>query len=152
MWRDDPYLRVVGVAGPPGPAGANGPQGAMGPQGPTGRSQRSEAPVDVVPVAVSWQSAEDISFEADEADIMPRCAKRIELLAACGRTHPMFDVALDARADEALTGETDPQLGERRVGAVRAAPVAAGVTQARIHAATLSDRRGSCALGTSTCL
>ena len=108
-----------------------------------GRSQRSEAPTAVAPVVVSWQSAEDISFEADQADIIPRCAKKIELLAAWVKTHPMFEVALDARADEVMTGEKDPRLGERRVSAVRAALVAAGVIPARIHAAAFSDRRRS---------
>ncbi len=95
--------------------------------------KRSEAPADVAPVVVSWQSAEDISFEADKADIILRCAKKIELRAAWVRTHPMFDVALDARADEVMTGEKDPRLGERRVSAVREALVAAGVIPARIH-------------------
>jgi outer membrane protein OmpA-like peptidoglycan-associated protein len=52
-------------------------------------------------------------------DVFPNWA-----LGTSRRTH---------RADEVMTGEKDPRLGERRVSAVREALVAAGVIPARIH-------------------
>jgi peptidoglycan-associated lipoprotein len=103
------------------------------------------------PVLVSWQSVEDIAFEHEKADLMPRCQKKIGRLAAWVKKNPTVEVALDARADEALTGERDPQIGRGRVQAVRAALIAEGVAPTQIHSTAYHAQRVLCTQATSAC-
>jgi outer membrane protein OmpA-like peptidoglycan-associated protein len=113
----------------------------------TTRTAQAEAQ----PVLVSWKSVETISFEPGEADFMPRCQKKIGQLAVWVKKSPTLEVALDARADEALTGERDPAMSRKRVEAVREALIAEGVAPARIHYAASHDQRALCTQATAEC-
>jgi outer membrane protein OmpA-like peptidoglycan-associated protein len=113
----------------------------------TTRTAQAEAQ----PVLVSWKSVETISFEPGEADFMPRCQKKIGQLAVWVKKSPTLEVALDARADEALTGERDPAISRKRVEAVREALIAEGVAPARIHYAASHNQRALCTQATAEC-
>jgi outer membrane protein OmpA-like peptidoglycan-associated protein len=113
----------------------------------TTRSAQAEAP----PVMVSWDSAEDVSFERGRSDLMPRCGHKIQSLAAWVRKNPSVEIALDAHADLALTGEADPGIATRRVKVVRDALVAAGVPAARIHYTAFHAQRAVCTQDTPAC-
>jgi outer membrane protein OmpA-like peptidoglycan-associated protein len=112
----------------------------------TSRSAQAEA----VPVTVSWQAAEDVSFEQGRSDLMPRCGKKIEALAAWVNKNAV-EVALDARADPALTGDADPAIARQRAKTVRDALVAAGVPAARIHYTAFHAQRSLCLHDTAAC-
>jgi len=111
------------------------------------RSGQAEAS----PVTVSWQSVEDVSFEYRKADLMPRCGKKIEALAARVKRNPAIEVALDARDDPWLTGEGDPGIGAKRAKAVGDALVAAGVPATRIHYTAFHAQRSLCTQATAAC-
>ena len=125
-----------GVTGPAGPAGPAGLQGPRGPQGPPGR----------------WTSMENVQFEYRQADIQQKCESKIARLAAWMNEHPQLTIALDGHVDDTQANDHDPTLGARRVQAVRAALIAAGVAPARISAGAFGAQRPACPQATDACL
>ena len=111
------------------------------------RSGQAEAS----PVTVRWESVEDVSFEYRTARLMAQCGKKIETVAAWVKEHPGVEVALDARADSWLTGESDPAIASRRAKAVADALVAAGVPASQIHYTASHAQRALCLQGTEAC-
>lgn len=109
------------------------------------------AQAEALPVTVSWESVEDVSFEYRKADLMPRCGRKIEALAARVKRNPAVEVVLDARDDPWLIGEGDPGIGAKRARAVGDALVAAGVPAARIHYTAFHAHRSLCGQATEAC-
>jgi len=133
----------AGPAGSPGPAGPGGPGGLQGPAGPRGSLGTSLA---------GWNSMENIQFEYMRADIQSKCADKIAKLAGWMKDNPTASIALDGHVDDTKANDFDPSLSARRVQAVRAALVAAGVAPARISDGAFGARRPLCAEATVNCL
>lgn len=106
-----------------------------------------------VSVVERWESAADIAFQRNRADIQPKCASKIARIATWMNRNPLGIVALDPHGDQssAFTGEADPKLHERRVRSVRDALVAAGVAPERIQTGPVGERQPLCRLATATC-
>lgn len=133
----------AGPAGPAGPQGPTGPGGLQGPMGPRSKLQTSPA---------RWSSMENIQFEFRRAEIQPKCADKIAKLAAWIHENPQASIALDGHADDINVNDHDPALSARRVQAVRAALVAAGVAPSRIRDGAFGARRSLCVDATDNCL
>jgi outer membrane protein OmpA-like peptidoglycan-associated protein len=95
---------------------------------------------------------ENIQFEYMRAEIQPRCADKIARLAAWMKENPTASIALDGHVDDATANDYDPSLSARRVQAVRAALVAAGVAPSRVSDGAFGSRRPVCAEATVNCL
>jgi outer membrane protein OmpA-like peptidoglycan-associated protein len=95
---------------------------------------------------------ENIQFEYMRADIQSKCADKIAKLAGWMKDNPTASIALDGHVDDTKANDFDPSLSARRVQAVRAALVAAGVAPARISDGAFGARRPLCAEATVNCL
>lgn len=153
-----------GSPGPPGPQGPTGPPGRIvgprgpaGPAGSTGRLGAIQGPVRQVAaedrVVERWDSAADIAFRPNSAEIPPKCGWKLVRIAIWMDRNPLGIVALDPHGDQpaSLTGETDPGLHERRVRSVRDALIGVGVPATRIRTGPLGRREPPCSQATATC-
>lgn len=139
----------AGAPGPAGPPGSPGPAGPVGPAGSPGPPGASGPPSPVKPGKSSWQPLENIQFAAQQAGISENCQNKIAKLVAWLQANPSVDVGLDGHADQADRDNHD--LAERRVEAVRAALITAGIDPARIEVGAFGDRAPTCAEATDLC-
>jgi len=86
-----------------------------------------------------------------KAEIKPDCGRKIALIANWIKANPTVEVGLDPHADQPVEGDDTRAFGERRVAAVRAAFIAAGVEAARIHAGPFGQRRPLCTVAAEDC-
>jgi outer membrane protein OmpA-like peptidoglycan-associated protein len=131
-----------GLPGPAGPAGPDGPTGPRGPSGPRGSLQTSPA---------LWSSMENIQFEYMKAEIQPKCEEKIAKLAAWMKENQKATIALDGHVDDKRANDYDASRSARRVQAVRAALVTAGVASSRISDGAFGARRPVCTEATVNC-
>ena len=85
------------------------------------------------------------------AEIKPECARKITLLANWFKANPTVEIGLDAHIDQPVVGDDTRAVGERRVEAVRAAFIAAGIEAARIRAGAFGNRRPLCTVASEDC-
>jgi outer membrane protein OmpA-like peptidoglycan-associated protein len=95
---------------------------------------------------------ENIQFEYMRAEIQSKCADKIARLAAWMKDNPTASIALDGHGDDTKANDFDPSLSARRVQAVRAALVSAGVASSRISDGAFGARQPLCAEVTVDCL
>lgn len=163
----------MGPAGPAGPPGPLGPPGPQGPPGPPGRIAGPRGPVGPAGPAGStgaiagfsrqvaaedrvierWESAADIGFRPNSADILPKCGWKLVRIAIWMDRNPLGIITLDPHSDQpaSLTGEADPTLHERRVRSLRDALIAGGVPPARIRSGPVGKREPLCTVATASC-
>ena len=100
-----------------------------------------------------WESAEDISFQLNRAEIQQKCASKIARIATWVNRNPLVVVALDPHTDQpaVFTGETDTLLHARRVQSVRDALVTAGIAPERIRTGPVGERAPLCRQTTAEC-
>ena len=122
-----------------GPAGAPGPQGPAGPHGPQGSQGK-------------WSQLENIQFEPTRADIQPKCADKIDMLAAWMNENRQVVIGLDGHVDDTQANDYDSTLSARRVQAVRQALIAAGIAPSRISTGIFGARGPLCRDATDACL
>ena len=94
---------------------------------------------------------ENIQFEYMRAEIQPKCADKIAKLAAWMKETPKATIALDGHVDDTKANDDDASLSARRVQAVRAALMAAGVAPTRISDGAFGARRPVCTEATVDC-
>jgi outer membrane protein OmpA-like peptidoglycan-associated protein len=136
---------AVGPAGPVGPPGLQGPAGSPGPQGPAGpRGQQG--------VLGNWTSMENVQFESKQAAIQPKCADKIAKLAVLLNANQQVVIGLDGHGDDLRANDNDPALSARRVQAVRAALITAGIAPNRISIGTFGAREPVCHDTSDACL
>jgi len=95
---------------------------------------------------------ENIQFEYMRAEIQPKCADKIAKIAVWMKENPRASIALDGHADDHMANDYNATLSARRVQAVRAALVGAGVAPSRISDGAFGARRPVCADATDNCL
>jgi outer membrane protein OmpA-like peptidoglycan-associated protein len=105
--------------------------------------------LDTVPA--QWSTLENIQFEYMKADIQPKCAKKIAKLAGWMKDNPQATIALDGHIIDTKANDFSPSLTARRVHAVRAALVAAGVASSRISDGAFGARQPLCTEATASC-
>ena len=143
----------MGPEGPPGPPGAQGIAGPVGPQGPQGSMGAAGSPglAGAKGADLVWPSYADVQFDFAKANIRPSETGKIARLAAYLKEHPTFTVELEAFADPRGTQEYNLQLTRRRVEAVRAALLEAGVPAATISSAAYGELNAKCTEKNETC-
>jgi len=99
-----------------------------------------------------WMAMESVKFEAGRSDIQPRCTDKIAKLAAWLKQDRHVVIGLDGHRDDAVANDNDPELGARRVQAVRDALMAAGVAGNRIVVGNFGVRDFVCRGDAENCL
>jgi outer membrane protein OmpA-like peptidoglycan-associated protein len=120
---------TAGLTGPVGNAGAAGPQGSVGPTGAQGG----------VGVVAAWTAYRDYSFDTGRADIQPSDSDTASDIAAYMQQNPSLQLALDGSRDAGNNDVRSQNLSDRRIRAVRAALIKAGVPAYRIRSGAFAD-------------
>jgi outer membrane protein OmpA-like peptidoglycan-associated protein len=136
----------IGPAGPAGPTGVQGPAGAPGPQGPVGPRGAQGT------TRRSWTSMENVQFESKQAGIQAKCVEKIAKLAAVLNANQQLVVGLDGHLDDLKGNDNDPGLSVRRIQAVRAALITAGIAPGRISTGMFGTREPLCYETSDTCV
>ena len=145
-----------GVAGPAGPAGPMGPAGPAGPPGPVGVAglQGPPGPVGMAAepaAAVRWTPFKDILFDFDKSDLRANEQAAVDQIASYLRENPSLTVGLEGFADPRGTDRYNQALSERRVNAIKAALLKAGVAADRIQTGAFGEARPKCTDTTEAC-
>jgi outer membrane protein OmpA-like peptidoglycan-associated protein len=120
---------TAGIAGANGYAGATGATGAIGPQGNTG----------VAGIVGQWTFYRNFIFAYNDSQIQgPDTTKSTEI-AAYLAANPSLDIGIDGSMDPNGTDPKDQGLSDRRVEAVHASLVQAGVPDSRIKIGAFGD-------------
>jgi len=152
----------AGPRGPAGPAGPTGPAGSPGTTGPGGQQGPAGSPGPAGPTGPTgprgdlgsptvWTSMETVQFESQRAEIQAKCALKIAKLADWMKANPTVVLGLDGHSDDLRANDNDATLGARRVQAVRAALVAAGIAPGRISDGLYGRREPVCGEETAAC-
>ena len=144
---------VAGPAGPAGPTGPAGPQGPVGMQGPggvqgAGGMAGAQGPTGT---AAPWSSFGDFLFDFDKSDIRASETSKVSELVAYMQKNPAAKVGIDGHTDPRGTDKYNQSLSERRVDAIRAALVKAGVSGDKIHTGAFGESRLKCNDATEGC-
>jgi peptidoglycan-associated lipoprotein len=150
----DPH--IVGPAGPPGPAGPAGPPGPPGPSGPAGPSGPGGPPgVAGAPgpagAPQAWTSFSDILFDFDKSNVRSTETPKVDKLVQYMRDNPNIEIGLDGYTDPRGNSSYNRKLSQRRVDAVKAALVGAGVPSSRIRTGAFGETRPKCTESNETC-
>jgi peptidoglycan-associated lipoprotein len=127
--KGDTGYTQSGVAGP---AGRTGAAGAQGPAGPTG-AQGGAGVVD------HWTSYRDFWFDFDRADMQPSETAKVADIATYLKKNPSLQVAIDGSMDPRGSDPRNPELGDRRVNAIRDSLIKAGVPAEKIKSGAFGD-------------
>jgi outer membrane protein OmpA-like peptidoglycan-associated protein len=126
---------VAGIQGPGGPQGVSGPEGVMGQQGP----QRP------------WVTFADFLFDFDRSAIRGSETGKIDKLNQYMKQYPGIEVGLDGHADPRGTTAYNQPLSQRRVDAVKAALVNAGISADKIQTGAFGESQPKCSQATEEC-
>jgi peptidoglycan-associated lipoprotein len=122
--------------GPGGGQGIAGVAGMTGPQGPT---------------APGWARFNNILFDFDKSDIRANETSKVSDIAAYLNQNPSAKVGIDGYADPRGTDPYNQGLSERRVDAIQAALVKAGVPGHKIQTGAFGEKRLKCGEKTEEC-
>ncbi len=155
------------ISGPAGPAGPAGPQGVAGPAGPAGPMGLAGGPglpgpagaMGVVGVAgsqgaaaVQWTKFKDILFDFDKSDLRANEQPEINQIATYLQQNPTVTVGIDGHTDPRGTPRYNQALSERRVNAIKAALMKAGVADDKIATGAFGESRPTCSDNTEGCM
>ncbi len=126
---------VAGVQGPGGPQGVSGPEGVQGQTGP----QRP------------WVTFADFLFDFDQSVIRTSETSKVDKLGQYMKDNPNIEIGIDGYADPRGTTQYNQPLSQRRVDAIKAALVSAGVPSARIQTGAFGETRLKCSEATEAC-
>lgn len=141
----------VGVAGPAGPAGPMGPQGPMGPGGGQGVAGVAGMTGAQGATAPGWAKFNNILFDFDKSDIRANETSKVAAIATYLNQNPSAKVGIDGYADPRGTDPYNQALSERRVNAIQAALVKAGVPSHKIQTGAFGEKRLKCGEKTEEC-
>jgi outer membrane protein OmpA-like peptidoglycan-associated protein len=120
------YDGAVGPSGIAGAAGPQGPVGSTGAQGPAG-------------VVTLWTLFRDFRFDYNQSDIQASGASKVSEIALYLKANPSLKIAIDGSL---ASGGSDPRnqdLSNKRVAAIRAALIDAGVPASKIELGAYGD-------------
>jgi peptidoglycan-associated lipoprotein len=145
--------------GPVGPIGMTGPQGPQGPQGPAGLAGKEGpgGPAGAQGVSGSagpqrpWVAFTDFLFDFDQSVVRSSETSKVDKLGQYMKDNPSIEIGIDGHADPRGTVRYNQPLSQRRVDAVKAALVSAGVPSAKIQTGAFGDTRLKCAEATEAC-
>ena len=145
--------------GPVGPIGMTGPQGLQGPQGPAGLAGKEGPGGPAGAQGVSgpagpqrpWVAFTDFLFDFDQSVVRSSETSKVDKLGQYMKDNPNIEVGIDGYADPRGTMQYNQPLSQRRVDAVKAALVSAGVPSAKIQTGAFGETRLKCAEATEAC-
>jgi outer membrane protein OmpA-like peptidoglycan-associated protein len=93
----------------------------------------------------------DFLFDYDKADVRPSETPKVDKLVQYMKQNPNVEVGLDGYTDPRGTPAYNQQLSQRRVDAVKAALVGAGVPASQIRTGAFGEARPKCTEATEAC-
>jgi peptidoglycan-associated lipoprotein len=97
------------------------------------------------------QTAQDIYFDFDKADLRPDSRQTLARLAEAMKAHPNWKVRIEGNCDERGSTEYNLALGERRAGAARDALVQAQVPAASLATISFGKEKPVCTESNEGC-
>jgi peptidoglycan-associated lipoprotein len=97
------------------------------------------------------QTAQDIYFDFDKADLRPDSQQVIARLAEAMKAHPNWKVQIEGNCDERGSTEYNLALGERRAGAAQQALVQAGVPAGSLKTISYGKEKPVCTESNEDC-
>ena len=145
--------------GPVGPIGMAGPQGPQGPQGPAGMAGKEGpgGPAGAQGLAGAqgpqrpWVAFADFLFDFDQSVIRSSETEKVARLGQYMKDNPTIEVGIDGYADPRGTPQYNQPLSQRRVDAVKAALVSAGIPSDKIQTGAFGETRLKCPESTEAC-
>ena len=145
--------KIYGPAGPQGVAGPAGPQGPMGPaggpgvaglQGPAGPMGNAGVAGTPGSAGVRYTTFKDILFDFDKSNLRANEQSEINQIASYLQQNPAFTVGIDGHTDPRGTDAYNQALSERRVNAIKAELMKAGVPAEKIQTGAFGESRLKC--------
>jgi peptidoglycan-associated lipoprotein len=99
----------------------------------------------------AWTSFNDILFDFDKSNVRSSEMPKVDKLVQYMKDNPGHEIGLDGYADPRGTPPYNQKLSQRRVEAVKAALVGAGVSAGRIRTGAFGETRPKCTQATETC-
>lgn len=97
------------------------------------------------------QTAQDIYFDYDKADLRPDAQQTVAKLAEAMKAHPDWKVQIEGNADERGSTEYNLALGERRAGAAQQALTQAGVNAGSLKTISYGKEKPVCTESNEAC-
>jgi outer membrane protein OmpA-like peptidoglycan-associated protein len=145
--------------GPVGPIGMTGPQGPQGPQGPAGVAgqQGPGGPAGTQGVSGPegaprpWVTFADFLFDFDQSVIRTSETSKVDKLGQYMKDNPNIEIGIDGYADPRGSDRYNQGLSQRRVDAIKAALLGAGIQSDKIQTGAFGETRLKCPDATEAC-
>ena len=99
----------------------------------------------------AWTSFSDILFDFDKSNVRSSETPKVDKLVQYMKDNPSHEIGLDGYTDPRGTPPYNMKLSQRRVEAVKAALVGAGVSAGRIRTGAFGETRPKCTQPTEVC-
>jgi outer membrane protein OmpA-like peptidoglycan-associated protein len=98
-----------------------------------------------------WTTFKDVLFDFDKSNLRANEQPEINEIASYLQQNPAFTVGIDGHADPRGTDRYNQALSERRVSAIKAALMQAGVPAEKIQTGAFGESRLKCTDKTEEC-
>jgi outer membrane protein OmpA-like peptidoglycan-associated protein len=102
-------------------------------------------------VGTRWTTFKDVLFDFDKSNLRANEQSAIDQIASYLQQNPSLTVGIDGYADPRGTDRYNQALSERRVNAVKAALMKAGVPAEKIETGAFGEQRPKCDDKTEAC-
>ncbi len=151
---EDPHnygpVGPIGMAGPQGPQGPQGPAGMAGKEGPGGPAG-AQGMTGAQGPQRPWVAFADFLFDFDQSVVRSSETDKVAKLGQYMKDNPNIEVGIDGYADPRGTTRYNQPLSQRRVDAVKAALVSAGIPSDKIQTGAFGEMRLKCPESTEAC-